>query len=145
VLGRIGRWGDGPEEYRWPLAMTADAEGTCYIADRSYNRVQVYDAKGYWIRSMPIPGPIDDSIGLTIDPFHHLIVPHFTIDCVFCLSPDGAILTGADAFASDPLDSTRTHRPRFAFFPDDATMWITNGDLLYAMKRIDPVKSPAGF
>lgn len=136
VLNTVGQWGDGPHQYRRPMTVTADAAGNCYIADKAYNRIQVYDGTGQWLRSLPVPGPLDDSFGMCIDPAGNILVPHFRMDAVFCISSDGTLLTGCPNQVLDPLDSTKIRHPRFVVFPDHDHMWITNGDSLYRFQRL---------
>ena len=51
-----GGEGAGPGQFNQPHAIVADAKGTLYIADRSNQRIQVFDADGNYVRETRHPG-----------------------------------------------------------------------------------------
>ncbi|MCD4652848.1 glycosyltransferase family 39 protein, partial [bacterium] len=135
VQTKIGQWGDGAEDYNTPIAIAIDAHGNYYVADQSFNRIQVYAPDGKWQRSLQIPGPLSDSIGITFDNKGNLFVPHFVPNFIFCISPEGNLLYGHTDNGCDPIDSAKTRHPRYVFFPDEKSLWITNADLIYILKK----------
>lgn len=135
VISEIGSWGNATDQYYWPLAIAVDELDQCYVADRAFNRIQVYTRHGKFLKSIAIPGPLGDTMGLNFDEEGNLLVPHFTSDRVFIVSRSGELLTGAPDYGSDALNSAGTHRPRYTFYPDPDTLWITNSDLIYQFTR----------
>lgn len=55
----IGTWGgegSGPGQFNVPHSIVADAKGLLYIADRSNQRIQVFDPDGKYLRETSHPG-----------------------------------------------------------------------------------------
>lgn len=51
-----GGEGRGPGEFNQPHAVLVDNRGLVYIADRSNQRIQVFDGEGKYLREKPHPG-----------------------------------------------------------------------------------------
>ncbi len=51
-----GGEGQGPGEFNQPHAVLVDNQGLVYIADRSNQRIQVFDGAGKFLREKPHPG-----------------------------------------------------------------------------------------
>ena len=51
-----GGEGKGPGQFNVPHSIIADAKGTLYIADRSNQRIQVFDGEGRFLRETMHPG-----------------------------------------------------------------------------------------
>jgi DNA-binding beta-propeller fold protein YncE len=51
-----GGEGAGPGQFNVPHSIVADAKGLLYIADRSNQRIQVFDADGTYLRESKHPG-----------------------------------------------------------------------------------------
>ena len=57
----IKSWGDrgsGPGQFNTPHAITTDAEGNVYVADRGNHRIQVFDNDGNFLRQIVIDVPV---------------------------------------------------------------------------------------
>ena len=50
-----GRKGSGPGEFDLPHSVAVDAQGLVYVADRNNARIQVFDAKGNFLRQWKSP------------------------------------------------------------------------------------------
>jgi hypothetical protein len=50
--GRIGRRGQGPGEFEAPLGMDLDAEGFLYVEDAGAAKIEVFDHRGIYRRSL---------------------------------------------------------------------------------------------
>jgi DNA-binding beta-propeller fold protein YncE len=51
-----GGEGAGPGQFNVPHSIVADAKGTLYIADRSNQRIQVFDGDGRFLSEQKLPG-----------------------------------------------------------------------------------------
>ena len=49
-----GERGDGPGEFRVPHGIAADDQGRLYVADRSNNRIQVFESDGTFVRQITL-------------------------------------------------------------------------------------------
>jgi len=60
-VGQWGRPGKGPGEFNTPHSIATDAHDNIYVADRGNRRIQVFDNKGTFLRSITIdvPAPPD--------------------------------------------------------------------------------------
>jgi hypothetical protein len=119
------------------MALTTDESGHIYLADPSSNVVRVFTPGGRYQRCFRIPGPLTDSFGIRFDSSGHLYVPHVKKHFTACFSPDGILQTGSAKYMCDPLDSRRVPIPRYVFFPDSETLWITNADTVHIMERVE--------
>ena len=52
-LMEFGKPGTGPGEFRTPHGLAIDAKGRLYIADRTNDRIQVFDANGTFLKQWP--------------------------------------------------------------------------------------------
>lgn len=71
-LFQWGTKGAGPGQFDLPHAITTDANGNVYVADRSNARVQVFDAKGEFLsewKNSKLGRPYSVAIGKTGDAF----------------------------------------------------------------------------
>ena len=53
----VGSWGErgsGPGQFRLPHGIAADDQGRVYVADRSNNRVQVFESDGTFVREITL-------------------------------------------------------------------------------------------
>ncbi len=53
----VGSWGErgsGPGEFRLPHGIAADDQGRIYVADRSNNRIQVFESDGAFVRQITL-------------------------------------------------------------------------------------------
>ena len=72
----INAWGNkgkGPGEFDIPHSLVFDAKGLLYIADRSNQRIQVFDTDGNYIRESSHPGT---PCGLFISLDQHIWLAH---------------------------------------------------------------------
>jgi DNA-binding beta-propeller fold protein YncE len=51
-----GGEGEGPGQFRQPHSIIADVKGNLYVADRSNQRIQVFDGEGNYLRESKHPG-----------------------------------------------------------------------------------------
>jgi hypothetical protein len=65
-VDKHGRWlksfgepGEGPGQLNTPHAITADAQGNVYVANRGDSRIEVYDKEGNYLREIKINVPFD--------------------------------------------------------------------------------------
>jgi DNA-binding beta-propeller fold protein YncE len=52
-LMEFGTRGTAPGEFRTPHGLTIDADGRLYVADRSNNRIQIFDENGTFLKEWP--------------------------------------------------------------------------------------------
>jgi len=55
-LRAVGRKGRGPGEFNLPYGVLADGSGQFYVNDRSNMRIQVFDSRFDFVRSVPLTG-----------------------------------------------------------------------------------------
>ncbi|MEX0715224.1 MAG: SMP-30/gluconolactonase/LRE family protein [Planctomycetaceae bacterium] len=55
--GDMKEHGDGEERFRVPTSVATDSEGRVYVSDFLNNRVQVFDAAGSLLRTIPVKQP----------------------------------------------------------------------------------------
>jgi hypothetical protein len=55
LLLSIGRRGDGPGEFQYPVSPRFDAEGRIHVADRTHHRISVFDEGGELLRDFSTP------------------------------------------------------------------------------------------
>ena len=56
-LGVKGEPGNDNGHFRFPEGVACDQEGRIYVADSGNNRLQVFDAAGKFVKSLPVPEP----------------------------------------------------------------------------------------
>lgn len=115
--------------------LTTDSDGWIYLADINLNVIHVLSSDGRYLKHFRIPGPLTDTFGLRFDANGYLYIPHFTQHYVACFSSDGILQTGEPEYACDPLNSNKTRHPRYIFFPDSDTVWITSADTIFIMEK----------
>lgn len=81
VLGQWGREGDGPGEFRNPVAVAVDADGAVYVSDYELDRIQKFTATGEFLlefgRSGSGPGEFNAPAGLIMDDGGSVYVADF--------------------------------------------------------------------
>lgn len=60
----IGKRGNGPAEFNYPLAVCFDKKGNAYVVDALNYRVQVLDPQGTFIRAFGTQGNVSGTFGL---------------------------------------------------------------------------------
>jgi DNA-binding beta-propeller fold protein YncE len=90
-----GKTGKGQSEFNIPHSIVFDAQGLLYIADRSNQRIQVFDADGNYIRETSHPGT---PCGLFMTPDQTIWLAHGHTGQIMTLDLKGNV-TGAMAGA----------------------------------------------
>ena len=54
-LGRGGKSGREPGEFKKPSGVALDAQGAIYVADTGNGRVQIFSSSGAFTRQFPMP------------------------------------------------------------------------------------------
>ena len=85
-----GGEGAGPGEFRQPHSIVADAKGTLHVADRSNQRIQVFDGEGKFLREREHPGT-PCGLALCRDG-RHMMLAHGHAGKIIKLDPDGNVL-----------------------------------------------------
>ncbi|MBM3779544.1 MAG: 6-bladed beta-propeller [Acidimicrobiia bacterium] len=68
-LMEFGSRGTGPGQFRTPHGLAIDARGRLYIADRSNDRIQVFDANGTFLQEWPNIG-MPNYVAISADQQH---------------------------------------------------------------------------
>jgi DNA-binding beta-propeller fold protein YncE len=85
-----GGEGAGPGQFNVPHSIVADAKGTLYIADRSNQRIQVFDGDGRFLSEQKHPGT---PCGLCLmKSGKHLMMAHGHAGKIIKLDLDGKVL-----------------------------------------------------
>ena len=79
-------------QFKMPFGITCDRSGNVFVADRSNNRIQVFTAKGMFLRifgegSVELKGPTDIAID-TNDVVYVTDDSH----CVYVFTPEGQLV-----------------------------------------------------
>ncbi len=85
-----GGEGANPGQFKQPHAIVADAKGQLYVADRSNQRIQVFDADGNFVRETKHPGT-PCGLCLTRDG-RHLMLAHGHAGKIIKLDLHGNVL-----------------------------------------------------
>jgi len=93
-----GKKGTAPGEFNLPHAIRLDAAGHIYVGDRENNRVQVFDAKGKFVRQFGGFAPF----GLFITPQQTLFVADGRANRILKMTLDGKILVSWGATGAEP-------------------------------------------
>jgi len=89
-LATWGGEGAGPGEFRQPHSIVTDARGNLYVADRSNQRIQVFDANGKYLRETKHPGT-PCGLALCRDR-KHLMLAHGHAGKIIKLDVNGNVL-----------------------------------------------------
>ena len=85
-----GGEGDGPGKFRVPHSIVVNGDGQLYVADRSNQRIQVFDADGDYLRESRHPGT---PCGLCMCRDHrHIMMAHGHMGLIMKLDPHGKVL-----------------------------------------------------
>jgi DNA-binding beta-propeller fold protein YncE len=85
-----GGEGAGPGEFNQPHSIVSDPEGRLFVADRSNQRIQVFDADGNWLRESRHPGT-PCGLCFTRDR-RHLMLAHGHMGKIIKLDLDGRVM-----------------------------------------------------
>jgi DNA-binding beta-propeller fold protein YncE len=85
-----GGEGKGPGQFNQPHSIVADAKGALYIADRSNQRIQVFDGDGRFLRETAHPGT-PCGLAFTRDR-RHLMLAHGHAGKIIRLDLNGRVL-----------------------------------------------------
>lgn len=89
----IGTWGGegrGPGQFNVPHSIVTDGRGSIYIADRSNERIQVFDLEGRYVRESSHPGT---PCGLALCRDHrHIMMAHGHAGIIMKLDLSGRVL-----------------------------------------------------
>ncbi len=96
-LGEFGKgFGEGDEQFKWPVAMAFDSQDRLYITDEQNHRVSIFDASGTflakWGRAGRGDGEFDGPAGIAIDRDDHVYVVDQNHHRVQKFTADGAYL-----------------------------------------------------
>ena len=72
-LFQWGTKGSGPGQFDLPHGIALDAKGNVYVADRSNQRIQVFDASGHFISQWK-GGPLGRPYAIALDPRGHAYI-----------------------------------------------------------------------
>jgi sugar lactone lactonase YvrE len=85
-----GGEGSGPGQFRVPHSVVMTADGLLYVADRSNQRIQVFDRDGKFVRESQHPGT---PCGLcTCHDGRHMLLAHGHSGCIMKLDLHGKVL-----------------------------------------------------
>lgn len=84
-----GGEGKGPGEFNVPHSIVIDDEGLLHIADRSNERIQVFDLDGNYVRETQHPGT---PCGLALSSDRHLFMAHGHCGLIMKLDRAGKVL-----------------------------------------------------
>lgn len=88
-LATWGGEGAGPGEFNVPHSIVIDGKGLLHIADRSNERIQVFDADGNYIRETRHPGT---PCGLAMSSDQHIFMAHGHTGLIMKLDLAGRVL-----------------------------------------------------
>jgi uncharacterized protein (TIGR03663 family) len=70
-----------PDDFYGPRGIAVANDGTVYVADTGHKRIQVFDSKGDFLRSIgqagSAPGQLNEPSSVAVDPAGHLFVADF--------------------------------------------------------------------
>ena len=99
-LGTWGGEGKGPGQFNVPHSIVADRKGNIYIADRSNQRIQVFDRDGKYLRESSQPGT---PCGLCLCHDHrHIMMAHGHAGLVMKLDLNGKVLGASGGQGKGP-------------------------------------------
>ncbi len=95
-LFQLGGRGGAAGQFNYPVDLAVSADGQLYVNDSLNFRVQVFDARGKWLRSVGRPGDssgcFQRSKGLALDGEGNLYVVDALFDTVQVFDPQGRFL-----------------------------------------------------
>lgn len=68
VVRVLNPQGTNPTLLQYPLGLGLDAQGNLYVADRDRQSVVVFDAKGTFLRELPLKVPAGQNLPTTVSP-----------------------------------------------------------------------------
>ena len=99
----IGTWGGegrGPGEFNVPHSIVCDGKRQLYIADRSNERIQVFDLDGNYLRESSHPGT---PCGLCLcNDRRHIMMAHGHAGLIMKLDPAGKVLGASGGQGKGP-------------------------------------------
>lgn len=84
-----GGEGVGPGQFNVPHSIVIDDAGLVYVADRSNQRIQVFDAEGSYVRESSHPGT---PCGLCMSADQHIFLAHGHTGLIMKLDRQGRVL-----------------------------------------------------
>jgi DNA-binding beta-propeller fold protein YncE len=88
-LGTWGGEGTGPGQFNCPHSLVIDPKGLIHVADRSNQRIQVFDQNGKYVRESQQPGT---PCGLCMTHDQHLFLAHGHEGKIMKLTLEGKVL-----------------------------------------------------
>jgi hypothetical protein len=101
-----GGEGTGPGQFDVPHSIVVDAKGLLHIADRSNQRIQVFDADGTYLRESKHPGT---PCGLCVTHDQHLIMAHGHAGIIMKLDLQGKLLGATGSRGKGPNQYGEAH------------------------------------
>jgi len=101
-----GGEGTGPGQFNIPHSIVTDAAGLLYVADRSNQRIQVFDADGKYLRESQHPGT---PCGLCMSRDQHLFLAHGHAGRIMKLDLDGNVLGATGSQGKGPNQYGEAH------------------------------------
>jgi len=99
-LSTWGGEGKGPGQFNVPHSIVSDRRGMLYIADRSNERIQVFDGNGKYVRESSHPGT---PCGLCMCHDHkHIMMAHGHAGLIMKLDLNGKVLGASGAQGKGP-------------------------------------------
>jgi DNA-binding beta-propeller fold protein YncE len=99
----ISTWGGegkGPGEFNVPHSIVTDGKGQIYVADRSNQRIQVFDRDGKYLRESSHPGT---PCGLCMcNDRKHIMMAHGHAGLIMKLDPHGKVLGASGGQGKGP-------------------------------------------
>lgn len=94
-----GGEGAGPGQFNVPHSIVIDDAGLIYIADRSNQRIQVFDAEGTYLRETRHPGT---PCGLCMSSDQHIFMAHGHTGLIMKLDRQGKVLGASGGMGRAP-------------------------------------------
>ena len=101
-----GGEGSGPGEFNVPHSIVIDDAGLLYIADRSNQRIQVFDGEGKYLRETKHPGT---PCGLCLSSDQHIFMAHGHTGLIMKLDRQGKVLGASGGPGKGPHQYGEAH------------------------------------
>lgn len=101
-----GGEGAGPGQFNVPHSIVIDDAGLLYIADRSNQRIQVFDAEGTYVRETRHPGT---PCGLALTQDQHIFMAHGHTGLIMKLDREGKVLGATGGQGKGPNQYGEAH------------------------------------